>query len=326
MERFEGINVVAVDDDAEFLFTFKKTLELFFKGVNVITYTVPEEALEELKKQQPHLLFADFVMPNINGEQLIAEYRKFNNDTIIYLQTGKADDHPPKEMLERLNIQGFIDKSKEADETYILLLASMKQAQLVKTVKEQAKIINVQQYEEEFVGRLLVTVTDEMKDQLIVMAGPKMLLEEKANELDNAELKEIVKKWQYSTDKIARMLMALNFKTSYIGNINDLFGVVKTLTLAKSTWQYTETTEPISISNNPKYLVYLLSEIVMYLYENNVSDVEVSAKRNDNGASILINKPFVYSEDIIKKLNNIATFGENISIIIVDNLLEIVIQ
>lgn len=165
-----------------------------------------------------------------------------------------------------------------------------------------------------------------MKDQLTVMAGPKKLLEEKADELNSSELREIAEKWQYSVNKIEKTLKALNFRTNSIMTMNEIFSTVNILTLAKSSCILKETPEIVSANCESKYLVYMLSEIVMYLYENDVSEAEIAAKKGNGYVVVTVNKPCKYSESIIKRLNNITRFDRHITVNINDDLLEIIIN
>jgi len=221
-------------------------------------------------------------------------------------------------MMDKYNIQGYFNKTKDIEELILAVKSAIKTAMLVKT-------LNISSYEEEFVGNLLVRVTDETKDQFMAMSAPKMLLKDKADELNNSELKEIAEKWQHSVDIMERTFKALNFKTDYLATVNDVFDDVRILTLTKSTCKLIDTTETVSINCQGKYLVYLLAEIVMYLYENNVSDVEISSKKIDSNVNISIDKPCNYSEDLTSKLNRIASFDSNINVNATDNMLEIII-
>jgi len=54
-------------------------------------------------------------MPGMTGEQVVTALRQFNPHVQIILQTGYASECPPREMLHRLDIQGYFDKSEGPD-------------------------------------------------------------------------------------------------------------------------------------------------------------------------------------------------------------------
>ena len=97
----EKANKVMIIDDEK---TFIIPLEIGLKrmGIEVISFTNPEEAVEYLKNNKVDVLLTDYHMePNINGDEVIHRVREFNKEIIIYLQTGYAEKLPADEMLEK---------------------------------------------------------------------------------------------------------------------------------------------------------------------------------------------------------------------------------
>ena len=137
---YKEARVLVVDDIEEVLSATKSTLK--FEGMNVITYSNPKEALEFLKNNKIDVLLLDFFMPEMNGDKFIEELRKFNNETVIILRTGYSDKVPPMEMLDSLNIQGYIDKLKGDDELVLMTKSAIKTSYLYKKLLEQKNEIN----------------------------------------------------------------------------------------------------------------------------------------------------------------------------------------
>lgn len=132
---YKEARVLVVDDIEEVLSATKSTLK--FEGMNVITYSNPKEALEFLKNNKIDVLLLDFFMPEMNGDKFIEELRRFNNETVIILRTGYSDKVPPMEMLDSLNIQGYIDKLKGDDELVLMTKSAIKTSYLYKKLLEQ---------------------------------------------------------------------------------------------------------------------------------------------------------------------------------------------
>jgi len=133
----EKANKVMIIDDEK---TFIVPLEIGLKrvGIDVISFTDPIEAIEYLKNNKINVLLTDYHMePGINGDEVIKRVREFNKDVIIYLQTGYAEELPADEMLEKYDIQGFIDKGEGQEKNMQLIKSSLKQANLIEMVKEQ---------------------------------------------------------------------------------------------------------------------------------------------------------------------------------------------
>jgi len=64
-------------------------------------------------------MLLDYYMPGMTGEEVLVELRKFNPGLQVILQTGYASENPSRELLKRLDIQGYFDKS-EGPESLLL--------------------------------------------------------------------------------------------------------------------------------------------------------------------------------------------------------------
>ena len=98
------------------------------EGHNVLTATNGPEALSILPQQPVDLLLLDYFMPGMTGEQVVAELRKFNPFVQVILQTGYASEQPPRELLHRLNIQGYYDKTEGPEQLLLWTTVGLKAA------------------------------------------------------------------------------------------------------------------------------------------------------------------------------------------------------
>src|SRR5207237_9500123 len=101
------------------------------EGHTVPTATNGAEALAILPQQKVDLLLLDYFMPGMTGEQVVAEVRKFDPFVQVILQTGYASEQPPRELLHRLNIQGYYDKSEGPDRLLLWTDVGLKAAYTV---------------------------------------------------------------------------------------------------------------------------------------------------------------------------------------------------
>jgi diguanylate cyclase (GGDEF)-like protein len=107
--RSSGYRVLLVDDQEEYLEANRMILES--QGHTVLTAENGPEALRILRISPVDLVLLDFFMPGMTGEQVVEELRKFNTLVQVVLQTGYASERPARELLKRLDIQGYHDKS-----------------------------------------------------------------------------------------------------------------------------------------------------------------------------------------------------------------------
>ncbi len=124
-----GYTIALVDDDPDYLEAARRLLES--EGHVVLTATDGDEALKLLRAKTVDLLLLDYFMPKMTGEQVVQELRTFDTTTQVILQTGYANERPPREMLRRLDIQGYYDKSEGPDRLLLWADAGLKAADAI---------------------------------------------------------------------------------------------------------------------------------------------------------------------------------------------------
>jgi len=124
-----GYTIALVDDDPDYLEATRLLLES--EGHTVLTAIDGGDALQLLQKKSVDLLLLDYFMPKMTGEQVVEQLRKFDAVTQVILQTGYANERPPREMLRRLDIQGYYDKSEGPDRLLLWADAGLKAADAI---------------------------------------------------------------------------------------------------------------------------------------------------------------------------------------------------
>ncbi|MDB5799174.1 MAG: hypothetical protein JWL63_113 [Rhodocyclales bacterium] len=121
--------ILLAEDDPDYAQATCSLLER--EGHTVLWADSGAKALEVLRDQHIDLLLLDFFMPGMTGEETVLELRKFNDHTQVILQTGYASEQPPRELLRRLDIQGYHDKSEGPEKLLIWTDVGLKAAYTV---------------------------------------------------------------------------------------------------------------------------------------------------------------------------------------------------
>src|SRR5438445_434718 len=95
-----GHTILAVDDQQDSLVSVRNLLER--EGHRVLTAESGEQALAVVKTTEVDLMIVDYLMPRMNGAQLVRAVRSFDPFVQIILQTGYAGEEPPRVMLAEL--------------------------------------------------------------------------------------------------------------------------------------------------------------------------------------------------------------------------------
>jgi diguanylate cyclase (GGDEF)-like protein len=105
-----GYVILLVDDSLEYRESACSLLER--EGHTILTAENGPDTLSILKNQKVDLLLLDYYMPDMTGEEVVLKLREFNPIVQIILQTGYSSEQPARELLRRLDIQGYYDKSE----------------------------------------------------------------------------------------------------------------------------------------------------------------------------------------------------------------------
>lgn len=106
--------ILIVDDEVDFLTLIKKRIESW--GYRVITASTGDEAVEALDNSHPHVIILDYMMPNINGIELLRKIRKTNKKIPALIFTAQPTIKAMEEAKE-LNIIAFIPKESAMVDT-----------------------------------------------------------------------------------------------------------------------------------------------------------------------------------------------------------------
>jgi signal transduction histidine kinase len=119
-----GRTILVVDDQVDTLASVRMLLER--EGHRVLTAEGGSAALALLGVEPVQLALVDYFMPVMSGEELIRRVRVRDSLVQIVLQTGYAGEKPPREMLRRLAIQGYHDKSDGPDRLLLWVDVALK--------------------------------------------------------------------------------------------------------------------------------------------------------------------------------------------------------
>jgi CheY-like chemotaxis protein len=208
--NIKDYSILMVDDDEEFLFASQSYLKR--KECNIMTMSNPIEAIEYLKENDIDVLFIDYFMPQMTGEDVINELRKLNKDFVIVLQTGFAGEKPPMTMYEGITIQGYFDKNDSTEDLMLVLLSALRTAELMRIVKQNAEEKLLRKKKDEYFANKISWITGEIKERLAAMNGPVLVAEEwLGNNQINSEDKEMLQqRIDYLQDNMNKIDLAMN--------------------------------------------------------------------------------------------------------------------
>ena len=318
MEKFsyKDAKILVVDDVEEVLNSTKNCLKL--QGMQVECLSNPIEALEYLKNNRVDVLLLDFFMPEMNGDEFISELRKFDNETVVILRTGYSDKVPPLEIIDELNIQGYIDKIKGKDELILLTKSAIKTSFLNRTIKKQERMIETEQYRNEFFGKFLYRFIGEVRERVFVIGGliDSVTVDEQGLSLEEKKqysqhIKEAIGKLMKIVESLEIEKISMLTVSTLEDILNSLFAI--SLEANKANLKFKYDNEYTSFQCDPKTLIYILVEIVEYLLNNNIKEINIDCEKQKEITIIRIGN-MIKDEKVIAKIISISCIDNKIRI------------
>lgn len=322
MEKFnyKDAKILVVDDVEEVLNSTRNCLKL--QGMQVACLSNPIEALEYLRKNKIDVLLLDFFMPEMNGDEFIKELRKFDNETVVILRTGYSDKVPPLEIIDELNIQGYIDKIKGKDELILLTKSAIKTAFLNRTIKKQETKLDAQEYRNQFLGNFLNLLMGEIKERTFAMSGNLITLEELKTNVEEEKrsiYERALQNIKNATSQLTGMIEKLEINNSNItigelkSTITGLYEIKLGVKSIKLNIKQNFDSDYELIKCKASTIIYIIVDIIEYLIDKNEENINILIEKESNNMIIKIcNK--IENEELKNKINKLALLDNNIKI------------
>lgn len=127
-----GMKLMIIDDDPGIVDSIKSFIgdKYYIEG-----YTSSREGLKRLNKEKFDILILDYYIDELNGEMVVDEIRKYDNDLYILLLTGFGEKVPGMKSLETLRIQNYYEKSADFEKLIIFIEGIIKSLEFLNRVK-----------------------------------------------------------------------------------------------------------------------------------------------------------------------------------------------
>ena len=119
--------------------------------------TDPLKGIEKIRENDYDILILDYIMNPINGDKVIEEIRKFNNNIYIIVLTG----HKSIETIRKLNIQGYVEKTNKFEQILLMVESSVKSIKQLEEIRKKNKEIEDTYLESIETLRKIVEAKDE---------------------------------------------------------------------------------------------------------------------------------------------------------------------
>jgi response regulator RpfG family c-di-GMP phosphodiesterase len=134
--------VVLVDDE-EMVLTSIRTLLLIEAEHQVESFRDPAKAVEYLESHPVELIVADYLMPGMNGIELLADARRLQPEATRVLLTGHADKASAIQAINEVGLFHYLEKPWENAQLLLVIRQAVERALLFRELK--ARIVELDQ-------------------------------------------------------------------------------------------------------------------------------------------------------------------------------------
>ncbi len=153
-DKLVNAKILVIDDDVNMMDVLSVVLRRY--GHFVKTYTEPLSAIEELKNNSYDILIVNYLMTPVKGDKIVETVREFNKEIYIILMSIHKDLAPSIEVMQKLDIQAYYEKSNRFDNLIMLIQGGIKYIEQINKIRTMNSTL--EHYLVDFAKILLQTV------------------------------------------------------------------------------------------------------------------------------------------------------------------------
>ncbi len=135
--KSEPRGTLAVVDDEEMVVTSIRSYMQLETRHEIHTFTVPDQALEELRDVEVDVVVADFMMPEMDGITFLKQMRQDHPRATRVLLTGYADKANAIRGINEVDLYQYIEKPWENDRLKLVVQNAVERAQLLRDLESR---------------------------------------------------------------------------------------------------------------------------------------------------------------------------------------------
>lgn len=124
-------------DDEDMVLTSLSAYLALETDYSVETFTDPREAAAHLQDNPVDVVVSDYLMPNMNGIQLLGKAREFQPEASRILLTGHADKQSAIEAINKIGLFQYVEKPWDNAQLLLIIRNGSERAQLLRSLRSK---------------------------------------------------------------------------------------------------------------------------------------------------------------------------------------------
>lgn len=131
--------VVAVIDDEPMVTQSIKNFLALETDYQVLTFNSPQAAIDSLKETPVDVIISDYLMPDINGIDLLLELKSVQPQATRILLTGYADKENAIKAINDVGLYQYVEKPWENEDLKLIIRNGIEKRILLKRLAEKVQ-------------------------------------------------------------------------------------------------------------------------------------------------------------------------------------------
>lgn len=136
MQNNSQPSVLIVDDEDMVITSIRAFLRLE-TDYHVHGFTVPEEAARHLEANPVDVVVTDYLMPKMNGIQLLAKAKEFQPEAARVLLTGHADKQSAIQAINEIGLFQYLEKPWDNSQLLLVINSAIERTQLLRNLRDK---------------------------------------------------------------------------------------------------------------------------------------------------------------------------------------------
>ena len=136
MQKNEHASVLIVDDEDMVITSLRAYLQLETE-FRVEGITDADEAARYLEGNQVDVVVSDYLMPKMNGIQLLARAKQLQPEATRVLLTGHADKQSAIQAINDVGLYQYLEKPWENAQLLLIIQNGIERAQLLRSLRDK---------------------------------------------------------------------------------------------------------------------------------------------------------------------------------------------
>jgi len=129
-------SVVIVDDEDMVITSLRAFLNLE-TDYDVHGFTVPEEAIKHLETQPTEVIVTDYLMPRVNGIQLLGRAKQLQPEAARILLTGHADKQSAIQAINEIGLYQYLEKPWDNAQLRLVIESGIERTRLLRSLRDK---------------------------------------------------------------------------------------------------------------------------------------------------------------------------------------------